>query len=87
MSISPIKKVLGETVIWPNRKMFKVKKASSDGSTHEANITPEELEIVKILEKLEGVLEKSDIDEIRNAIENYGQSEYSLGYDEAQLED
>jgi hypothetical protein len=86
MSLSPIKKVLGETTNWPNRKMFKVEKVSSTGGTYEANISPAELEIVKILNKLEGVLEKHEIDDIREKIETYGQDQYSLGSFESNQE-
>jgi len=86
MSLSPIKKVLGETTNWPNRKMFKVEKVSSSGGIYEATISPAELEIVKILHKLEGVLEEHEIDEIRQKIETYGQDQYSLGYDETSQE-
>jgi hypothetical protein len=86
MSLSPIKKVLGETTHWPNRKMFKVEKLSSKGVTYEANISPSELEIVKILKKLEGILEKHEIDDIREKIETYGQDQYSLGSDESNQE-
>lgn len=92
MSLSPIKKVLGETVNWPNRKMFKVERLSPNGSTYEANISPSELEIVNMLSKLEMILKKNcikeiSIDVIRETVEKYGEDQYSLGYDEAQLED
>ena len=92
MSLSPIKKVLGETTNWPNRKMFKVEKISHKGITYEANISPSELEIVNMLSKLEMILKENRIEEIsidviRETIEKYGEDQYSLGYDEAQLED
>lgn len=84
MSLSPIKKVLGETNVWPNRKMIRVEKVSSEGNKFEALISPAELKVVNILKKLEGVLDESAINEIRDAIEEYGQYEYSYGYDEAE---
>jgi len=82
--LSPIKKVIGETKVWPDRKMIKVERVSSEGNTYEALISPPELKLVKILKRLEGVLKPEEIAEIRETIEEYGQYEYSYGFDEGE---
>jgi sulfur relay (sulfurtransferase) DsrC/TusE family protein len=89
MSLSPIKKVLGETTNWPNRKMVKVEKVSSNGNTYEATISPKELELIKLLNyfKKKYQISNGEVNLLRDMIEEYGQDQYSLGSDEVQLED
>lgn len=79
-----IKKIIGERIEWPNRKVFVVECLSDDNTTHEATITPVEKDIFLYLLNLKSKLNTKELDKLKDLFDEYKSETYTIAYEEGE---
>ena len=76
-----------ETTIWPNKKVFIATCLGNDNSQYTAHISPAEKDLIIFLNNIKHKLTQTELEKLKDLIEEYGSEKYSEGSDNVLLED
>ena len=84
MSISPIIKEISRITNWRgNTEILVERHSASTNKTYTSGVSETELKLIKLLETVELKLTYTELNTLRELIEEYGQDEWSRGCDDA----
>lgn len=82
-----IKTLKQNITIWPNTAAVLVDVIGSDNKVYEATITKAEAELLLYLKDLRSKLSEREMNKLIDLIEEFGQEQYSIGYDNCDSQD
>lgn len=82
-----IKTLKKDVTLYPNTPAVLVDVIGADNKVYEATITKAEAEMLLYLKGLRNKLSEKEMNKLIDLIEDYGQEQYSIGYDNCDSQD